>query len=107
MDSLGRFLLENSNCKQEGSLAGLPCLVCGNKLLSVMPPFHLEEFSANVQPKSSIPIGPKLKISHKGLTLGVEAEIEKNFSIAPRLKKDTIKFGRSICYPWGQCSSIY
>jgi hypothetical protein len=23
------------------------------------------------------------------------------------LKKDTIKFGRSICNPWGQCSSIY
>jgi hypothetical protein len=37
----------------------------------------LEEFRANVQPKSSIPIGPKLEISHMGLTLGAEAEIGK------------------------------
>jgi hypothetical protein len=84
MDSLRRFLLENSNCKQEGSLAGLPCLVCGNKLLSVRPPLHLK-FRANVQPKSSIPIGAKVKISLKGFTLGVQAEIEKNFSICPKL----------------------
>jgi len=65
----------------------------------------------------------KLKSAPKGFTLGVKADIEKNFSICPRLvinaehyglvwapmekKKDTIKFGSPICNPWGQCSSIY
>jgi hypothetical protein len=39
---------------------------------------------ANVQPKSSIPIGAKVEISPKGFTLGVKAEIEKNFSIWPK-----------------------
>jgi len=59
----------------------------------------------------------------KAFTLGVKADIEKNFSICPKLvinaehyglaigpkaeKKDTIKFGRPICNPWDQCSSIY
>ncbi len=38
----------------------------------------------NVQPKSSIPIGAKVEISPKGFTLGVKAEIEKNFSICPK-----------------------
>jgi hypothetical protein len=32
---------------------------------------------ANVQPKSSIPIGAKVEISPKGLTLGIKAEIGK------------------------------
>ncbi len=32
---------------------------------------------ANVQLKSSIPIGAKVEIGHKGFTLGVKAEIEK------------------------------
>jgi hypothetical protein len=42
---------------------------------------------ANVQPKSSIPIDPKVEISPTGLTLGVKAaEIEKNFSIFPQYK---------------------
>jgi hypothetical protein len=40
---------------------------------------------ANVQLKSSIPIGAKVEISPKGFTLGVKAEIEKIFSICPRL----------------------
>jgi hypothetical protein len=40
--------------------------------------------TANVQPKSSIPIGAKVEISLKGFTLGVKAEIEKNFSICPK-----------------------
>jgi hypothetical protein len=40
---------------------------------------------ANVQPKSSIPIGAKDEISPKGFTLGVKAEIEKNFSMCPKL----------------------
>jgi hypothetical protein len=40
---------------------------------------------ANVQPKSSIPIGTKVEISPKGLTLGVKADIEKTFSICPTL----------------------
>jgi len=34
---------------------------------------------ANVQLKSSIPIGAKFEISPKGLTIGVKAEIEKVF----------------------------
>jgi hypothetical protein len=66
----------------------------------------------------------KLKSAQKAFTLGVKAEIEKKtFSICPKLlinaelyglvlapslkKKDTIIFGRPICNPWGQCSSIY
>jgi hypothetical protein len=66
----------------------------------------------------------KLKSAPKGFTLGVKAEIEKIFSIcpkllinaelyglllAPRLKnKDTIEFGKSICKePLGPISSIY
>jgi len=68
---------------------------------------------ANVQPKSSIPIGAKVEISPKGFTLWVKAEIEKIFSICPKLlinaelyglvwaprlgkKKDTIEFGKPI-----------
>jgi hypothetical protein len=60
----------------------------------------------------------KLKLAPKGFTLGVKDEIEKNFSICPKLlinaelyglvllaprlrKKETIKFGRPICNPWG------
>jgi hypothetical protein len=41
---------------------------------------------ANVQPKSSIPIDAKVEISPTGFTLGVKAEIEKNFSICPQYK---------------------
>jgi hypothetical protein len=79
---------------------------------------------ANVQLKSSIPIDAKVEISHKGFALGVKPEIQKkNFSICPQVtnkcrtlwpcigpkaeKKDTIKFGKPICNPWHQCSSIY
>ncbi len=40
---------------------------------------------ADIQPKSSIPIGAKVEISPKGFTLGVKAEIEKIFSICPKL----------------------
>jgi hypothetical protein len=40
---------------------------------------------ANVQPKCSIAIGAKVEIGPKGFTLGVKAEIEKNFSICPKL----------------------
>jgi hypothetical protein len=39
---------------------------------------------ANIQPKSSIPIGAKVEIGPKGFTLKVKAEIEKNFSIYPK-----------------------
>jgi hypothetical protein len=35
-------------------------------------------------PKSNIPIGVKVEISPKGFTLGVNNEIEKNFSICPK-----------------------
>jgi hypothetical protein len=64
-------------------------------------------------------LGQKLKSSPQSFTLGVKAEIEIIFLIcpkllinaelyglvfAPRLKKtkDTIKFGKPICNPWGQ-----
>jgi hypothetical protein len=40
---------------------------------------------ANVQLKSSIPIGAKVEISPKGFKLGVKAEIGKTFSICPKL----------------------
>ncbi len=40
---------------------------------------------ANVQLKSSIPIGAKLEISPNGFTLRVKAEILKFFSICPKL----------------------
>jgi hypothetical protein len=40
---------------------------------------------ANVQSKSSIPIGAKVEIGLKGFTLGVNAEIEKIFLISPKL----------------------
>jgi hypothetical protein len=39
---------------------------------------------ANVQPKSSIPIGAKVEISPKGFTQGVKAEILKKNSICPK-----------------------
>jgi hypothetical protein len=40
---------------------------------------------ANVQPKSSFPIGAKVEISPKGFTLEVKSEIGKNKSICPKL----------------------
>ncbi len=57
-------------------------------------------------------------------TLGVKAELGKNLFNLPQVtnkcwtlwhcigpqgwkKKDTIKFGKPICNPWGQCSNIY
>jgi hypothetical protein len=40
---------------------------------------------ADVQPKSSFPTGGKVEIGPKGFTLGVKAEIEKIFSICPKL----------------------
>jgi hypothetical protein len=69
---------------------------------------------ANVQPKSSIPIGAKVEIKPKGFTLGVKAEIANTFSmcpqvlinaerfgliLAPRLKKDTIKIWEANLQP--------
>jgi hypothetical protein len=39
---------------------------------------------ANVQPKSSIPISPKVEISPKGFTIRVKVEIEKKNSICPK-----------------------
>jgi len=43
---------------------------------------------ANVQPKSSIPIGAKIEISPKGFALGVKVEIEKKtFQFAPSTNK--------------------
>jgi hypothetical protein len=40
---------------------------------------------ADVQPKSSIPIGGKVEISPKGFTLGVKAELEKNLFHLPQV----------------------
>jgi hypothetical protein len=67
--------------------------------------------------------GAKVEISPRSFTLGVKAKIEIIFSICPKLlinaelyglvlaprlkKKDTIKFGKPICNPWDQFSSIY
>jgi hypothetical protein len=48
---------------------------------------------ANVQPKSSIPIGAKVKISPKGFILGVKSEREKNFSICPKLLVNAELYG--------------
>jgi hypothetical protein len=47
-------------------------------------PFTLEVI-ADIQPKWSIPIGAKVEISPKGFTLGVKAQLEKIFSICPKL----------------------
>jgi hypothetical protein len=62
---------------------------------------------ADVQSKSSIPIGPKVELGPKGFTVGVKAEIEKieksicskvlinaelyGLVLAPRLKNDTME----------------
>jgi hypothetical protein len=54
-------------------------------------PHHCEDYNAhftkgvkaNVQLKSSIPIGAKIEISPKGFTLAVKAKVEKIFSICP------------------------
>jgi hypothetical protein len=40
---------------------------------------------ADVQPKSSIPIGGKVEISPKGCTLGVKTELEKNIFKLPQV----------------------
>jgi hypothetical protein len=48
-------------------------------------PLYTQGVKANVQLKSSIPIGAKVEISPKGLTIGVKAEIEKVFWICPNL----------------------
>jgi hypothetical protein len=40
---------------------------------------------ANVQPKSSIPIGAKVEISPKAIILGIKAERDFFFSIYPKL----------------------
>jgi hypothetical protein len=40
---------------------------------------------ANVQPKSSIPIGAKVEISYKSFTLGVKAEMEKKLFNLPQV----------------------
>jgi hypothetical protein len=47
----------------------------------------------HVQPKSSIPIGAKVEISPKGLTLRVKADIEKSFSICPKLLINAEHYG--------------
>jgi hypothetical protein len=48
---------------------------------------------ANVQLKSSICIGAKVEIGHKGFTLRVKAEIEKIFSICPKLLRNAELYG--------------
>jgi hypothetical protein len=73
-------------------------------------------------PNQAFLLVQKLKSTPKGFTLGVKAEIEKIFSIcpkllinaevlglvlAPRLKKDTIEFVKPICNHRRQYSNIY
>jgi hypothetical protein len=101
-----------------------------NFVISYLGPLYTRP-RANVQPKSSIPIGAKVEISPKlGFTLGVKAEIEKKklfhrpppppapqvlinaelygLVLAPRLKKDYHQIWEAnLQNPWGQCSSIY
>jgi hypothetical protein len=36
-------------------------------------------------PNPAFPIGAKVEISPKGFTLGVKAQVEKNYSICPKL----------------------
>jgi hypothetical protein len=48
---------------------------------------------ANVQLKSSIPILAKVKISPKGFTLAVKAEIGKIFSTCPKLLVNAELYG--------------
>jgi hypothetical protein len=64
----------------------------------------------------------KVETSPNGFTVGVKAELEKIFSICPKLlrnaelyglvlapragKKDTIEFERPFCNPWGQTTSL-
>jgi uncharacterized protein YehS (DUF1456 family) len=48
---------------------------------------------ANVQPKSSIPIGAKVEVKPEAITLGVKADIEKNFSICPKLVINAEHYG--------------
>jgi hypothetical protein len=48
---------------------------------------------ANVQSKSSISIGEKVEIRPKGFKLGVTADIEKIFSICPRLLISSVHYG--------------
>jgi hypothetical protein len=72
---------------------------------------------ADVQPKSRIPIGAKVEIGTQWFTPGVKAEIEKIFSICPKLLingelyglvlASRLKTGYLQPSPWGQCSSIY
>jgi hypothetical protein len=54
--------------------------VWANKLLVVSKQRKVVKLGvrANVQPKSSIPIGGKVEISPNGFTLGVKAELEKS-----------------------------
>jgi hypothetical protein len=62
-------------------------------------------------------LAQKLKSAPKGFTPGVKAEIEKIFSICPKLLingelyglvlASRLKTGYLQPSPWGQCSSIY
>ncbi len=60
--------------------------------LHIRPVLHMcqGQFS---HPKSSIPIGAKVEISPKGFTLGVKADIEKSFSICPKLVINAEHYG--------------
>jgi hypothetical protein len=56
------------------------------------PTFTLQ-VNANVQLKLSIPISAKVEASPNGFTLGVKAEIEKIFSICPKLLINAEPYG--------------
>ncbi len=61
---------------------------------NVIQVFFTLRVRANVvQPKSSIPIGAKVEINPEGFTLGLKAEIEKIFSICPKLLTNAELYG--------------
>jgi hypothetical protein len=79
--------------KLKGSSLGAPTMH------DVIQAFFTLRVRANVQPKSSIPIGAKVEISSKGFTLGLKAKIEKICSICPKLLTNAEHYGREL-FPW-------
>jgi len=71
----------------KGSSLGAPTMH------NVIQAFFTRTVRANVQTKSGIPIGAKVEISHKGFTPGLKAEIEKVFSICPKLLTNAELYG--------------
>jgi hypothetical protein len=60
---------------------------------NVIQAFFTRTVRANVQTKSSIPIGAKVEISRKCFTQGLKAEIEKKNSSCPKLLTNAERYG--------------